>query len=178
MIRVVKNTLRRFRDSDEGSMVVPFALWTPVFLGLILSSIELGTVTIRHTALERAMDETVRELRLGTGTAADHATLKTQICNRAAVLPGCEDTLRLEMLRLDMRAWDTPPLVADCVDLAQTANPQRNFSFGNSNEMMFLRACYKYKPITPAGTLSSSLAKDAEGFTALVAQAAFVHEPL
>ena len=44
--------------------------------------------------------------------------------------------------------------------------------------MMFLRACYKYTPITPAGTLSSNLPKDAEGYTALVATTAFVHEPL
>lgn len=178
MISVFSKTLRRFRDSEEGSMVVPFALWTPVFLGLILSSIELGTVTIRHTALERAMDETVRDLRLGTGAANDHAALKASICDRAAVLPGCEDTLHLEMLRLDMRAWETPPLVADCVDVSETVNPQRNFSFGSSNEMMMLRACYKYKPITPAGTLSSSLPTDDDGYTALVATTAFVHEPL
>ena len=178
MIAALKTALRRLRDREDGSMVVPFALWTPVFLGLILSSIELGTVTIRHTALERAMDETVRDLRLGTGTAVDHASLKTAICQRAAVLPDCETTLHLEMLRLSVRDWTTPPLVADCVDTAQAANPQRNFTFGSANEMMFLRACYKYQPITPAGTLSSSLAKDAQGYTALVAQAAFVHEPM
>lgn len=178
MTSVFAKHFRRFRDSDEGSMVVPFALWTPVFLGLILSSIELGTVTIRHTALERAMDETVRDLRLGTGGAVDHATLKTQICERAAVLPGCSETLHLEMLRLDMRAWETPPLQADCVDVSESLNPQRNFSFGNANEMMMLRACYKYRPVTPAGTLSSSLPQDDEGYTALVATTAFVHEPM
>lgn len=178
MISVFKKSLRRFRDNEEGSMVVPFALWTPVFLGLILSSIELGTVTIRHTAMERALDETVRDLRLGNGPSVDHATLKAEVCRRAAVLPGCEDTLHLEMLSLDMRNWETPPLQADCVDVAEAVNPQRNFSFGSANELMFLRACYKYKPITPAGTLSSSLPTDDEGYTALVAQAAFVHEPL
>jgi hypothetical protein len=42
---------------------------------------------------------------------------------------------------------------------------------------MLLRACYKYRPITPAGTISSSLSKDASGYTALVATTAFVHEP-
>lgn len=178
MTRFLKNPLRRFRDGEDGSMVVPFALWTPVFLGLILSSIELGTVTIRHTALERAVDGTVRDLRLGTGTNFDHASLKAQICQSAAVLPNCADQLHLEMITLDLRAWTQPERTADCVDVGAAANPQRNFEFGRANEMMMLRACYKYKPITPAGNLSSSLAQDEAGFTAIVATSAFVHEPL
>ncbi len=178
MIRFLQLPLRRFRDSEDGSMLVPFALWTPVFLGLILSSIELGTVTIRHTALERAVDETVRDLRLGTGEAMDHATLKQQICDSAAILPACMDTMHLEMVRLDMRDWSAPETSADCVDVSEAVNPQRGFEFGKGNEMMMLRACYKYQPITPAGTLSSSLAKDDDGYTALVATSAFVHEPL
>lgn len=178
MIRFLKTPLRRFRDSEDGSMVVPFALWTPVFLGLILSSIELGTVTIRHTALERAVDETVRELRLGTGTNFDHASLKAQICQSAAVLPNCADQLHLEMVSLNLRAWQDPDRRADCADVGADANPQRNFEFGTANEMMMLRACYKYKPITPAGNLSSNLPQDAAGYTAIIATSAFVHEPL
>ena len=177
MIMRVKNTLKAFARDDSGSMVVPFALWTPVFLGLILSAIELGTVTVRSTALERAVDDAVRDLRLDTGNPVTHEELKLAICESAAVLPACTDMLHLEMVPLDMRNWSAPPTQADCVDTSQTVTPQRGFSNGGDNEMMFLRACYKYQPITPAGTLSSSLAKDAEGYTAIIASSAFVHEP-
>ncbi len=176
MTPFIPNPLARFLRDETGSMVVPFALWMPVFLVLILSSIELGTVTIRHTALERAVDENVRDLRLGIApTGAD--ALKAAICQSAAVLPNCEQNLQLEMVALDLRNWTAPPAQADCVDTTQTINPQRNFQYGAQQEVMLIRACFKYRPVTPAGTLSSSLATDDEGYTALVATTAFVNEP-
>ncbi len=176
MTRFFANPLARFLRDDSGSMVVPFALWMPVFLVIILSSIELGTVTIRHTALERAVDENVRELRLGIApTEAD--ALKASICQSAAVLPNCEQNLQIEMVALDLRNWTAPPAQADCIDTTQEINPQRSFEYGAQQEVMLIRACFKYRPVTPAGTLSSSLAKDAEGYTALIATTAFVNEP-
>ncbi|KUF09249.1 TadE/TadG family type IV pilus assembly protein [Pseudoponticoccus marisrubri] len=169
--------LRRFARSEDGSMVVPFALWMPLFLVLILSSVELGVVTVRSTILERALDGAVREVRLSPSTITDHGSLKQAICDRTTILPGCMDALHLEMVRLDMRNWSAPEQSADCVDTAQPVTPNRNFQNGEANQMMFLRACYKYRPITPAGTVSSSLPKDAEGYTALVVSSAFVTEP-
>ncbi len=178
MIRYIKNPLRRFRDSEDGSMVVPVALWTPVFFGLILSTIELGTVTIRHTILERSLDMTIRDVRLGTGYQFSHATLKQTICDEAAILPDCMDNLHLEMVSLNMRDWTAPIASADCVDTTQAVTPQRTFQHGDSNEMMLIRACYKFKPFTPAAALNASLPKDSEGYTALVSYSAFVHEPI
>lgn len=177
MTRKTRRFLDGFRKDDSGSAVVPFALWTPVFLALILSSVELGTVTIRHTMLERGLDRAVRGLRLNNGGAVGHDALKQQICDKAAVLPNCTQTLHLEMVRLDMFNWIEPPAGTDCADVAEPITPVRNFSVGSNQELMLLRACYKYRPITPAGTISSSLSKDASGYTALVATTAFVHEP-
>ncbi len=177
MMSLVKSTLRRFARDDEGSMVVPFALWTPFFIMLIVSTIEMGTVTIRHSALERSVDQTVRDLRLGTGTKFTHAELKKSICDKAAVLPNCMNTMHLEMLRLDMRNFDEPDYFPDCVDLAEDATPQRNFTYGAANEMMFLRACYKYDPFSPSGYLGGSMMADGEGYVALIATSAFVQEP-
>lgn len=178
MTQTVFAKLRRFRDSEEGSMVVPFALWAPIIIGVVLSTIELGAVTIRHTALERALDETVRDVRLGTGTNFDHDDLKLSICKSAAVLPNCMDTLKLEMVKLNMRDWSTPISSADCVDVAQPVNPLRSFEYGGTNEVMMLRACFKYTPISPAGYMSSSLQADGSGYTAIVATSAFVQEPI
>ncbi|EPX85569.1 TadE/TadG family type IV pilus assembly protein [Salipiger mucosus] len=178
MIRFIKTALCRFRDREDGSMVVPFALWTPLFIGLVLSTIELGTVTLRQTVLERALDQSVRGIKLATGSTYDHALLKSKICARAGTLPDCENTLQLEMLRLDPRDWTEPPHDANCVDTAQPVTPQRAFEFGQEHDLMLLRACYKYRPISPAGYLSSDLATDAEGYTALVSTAVYVSEPL
>ncbi|MDA7426093.1 TadE/TadG family type IV pilus assembly protein [Thalassococcus lentus] len=171
----VLNPLRRFAENENGSVVVPFAMWMPVFIGLVLATIEVGTVTIRSTALERALDETVREVRLGN--AGDQTAIKQSICNRAAVLPDCLDRLQLEMVRLDMRNWSNIPNRADCVDTSEVFTPNRAFQNAGGSEVMFLRACFKYRPITPAGNLSANLPEDDEGFTAITASSAFVTEP-
>ncbi len=177
MIRPLLSRLTRFARGEEGSMVIPVALWTPVFLTLILATIELGTLTMRDTNLERAVDQTVRELRLGTGTIRTHADLKQSICDKAGSLPHCTETLQLEMLRMSMRDWVDVPAVADCVDVSQEVNPVRNLQFGGNHEMMLIRACYKYRPITPAGWMGQALGKDNQGLTGLIATSAFVQEP-
>lgn len=177
MIPKAKRFLNAFRKDESGTAVVSVALWTPVFLALILSAVELGTVTIRHTMLERGLDQAVRDVRLNQAGNVNHGQLKQLICDKAGVLPNCMDTLHLEMVQLDMFDWVEPPAGTDCTDVSEPVSPIRNFSVGTNQEMMLLKACYKYKPITPAGTISSSLAKDAMGFTALVATSAFVHEP-
>lgn len=176
MTRTVKPLLRRFAARDDGTVAPEVALWMPLFLLLIVSAIELGTITIRHTVLERALDQTVRDVKLGTGPTT-HAGMKTAICDAARVLPGCEETLHLEMLPLDMSEWSNPPASADCVDVSEAINPQRQFQNGGGGQIMFLRACYKFRPVTPIGSLNASLAKDDNGYTALVSSSAFVNEP-
>ena len=177
MTSFLNKTLRRFRDSEEGSMVVPLALWLPLFVGIIISGIELGAVTLRHTVLERALDETVRDVRLGTGTIYDHTSLKASICERAAILPACEDNLRLEMIKLNIRDWTAPPQTADCVDVSQPVAPLRTFEYGRDNELMLLRACFKFTPISPATSLGANVGTDSNGYTAIISTSAFVQEP-
>jgi Flp pilus assembly protein TadG len=176
MTRFARFSPRRFRDGEEGSMVVPFALWIPVFTMLIVSSIELGTVTIRHTVLERSLDMAVRDLRIGTG-ATSHDALKADICERATILPDCLNALQLEMIPLNMVAWTDPPATADCVDVSEDFTPQRSFVHGGGGAVMMLRACYKFRPVTPIASFNASVAKDENGYTGIVSTAAFVTEP-
>jgi hypothetical protein len=158
-------------------MVIPFALWSPIFMMIMISTIELGTMTIRHTALERALDLTVRDVRLGTGTEWKHDDLKDSICKYADILPRCQTTMNLEMIKLDMRAFNEPDYYPDCVDISADTQSQRTFQNGEANEVVFLRACYKYEPFTPVGYLGGAMMVDREGYTALIASSAFVLEP-
>jgi hypothetical protein len=176
MAHVLPSRLRRFLTGENGSMVVPFALWLPVFIMVIVSSIELGTLTVRHTQLERALDQTVREVKIGSG-AATHDEMKAAICARTTTLPGCTEMLHLEMVVLDMRDWSQPPASADCVDISEDVTPQRMFQNGQGGQMMLLRACYKFRPATPIGSFNASLRDDGQGYSAIVSTSAFVHEP-
>jgi len=176
MMHRFSTALRRFGRGEDGSMVVPFALWTPVIIGLIVSSIELGTVTIRHTVMERGLDTVVRDLKLGNGVNS-HAELKQRICDEAKILPACTDMLQIEMIQLNMNEWSAPSKKADCVDTSADIRPLRNFQHGGGDEMMLIRACYKFKPATPIGSLNASLPTDANGYTAIVSATAYVNEP-
>ena len=170
--------LRNFRGDESGAVAtIPFALWVPLFLTVIIAGLEMGALSIRHTQLERALDITVREVRLGTGENLDHSSLKTMICDNAPILSDCTQMLRLEMHPLSLREWQYPEQTADCQDEPDSVRPLREFTPGDPNELMFLRACYKYKPIVPTGALASALPKDELGYTALVSFSAFVQEP-
>lgn len=169
--------LRRFRRSEDGSSTIEFALTFPSLLFLLLSGIELGFVTLQHSMLERAMDMTVRDIRLGTGTAPQHDDIKDLICARAGFIENCSETLRLEMIQVDPRNWSAPPVNADCTDLSKPVQPVRNFEHGRNNELMILRACAKIEPIFPTTGLGANMQKDGAGYYALVSSSAFVQEP-
>lgn len=158
-------------------MAIPVALWLPLLILILMASLELGVTTVRHTVLERSLDEAVREVRLGTGRESTHSELKTLICDAAPVLYGCEENLRLEMITNDLRDWHAMDSGADCADSNETARPLRNFEYGGDNELMILRACYMFNPITPATAFGDFLVKNDNGFSALVATSAFVQEP-
>ncbi|ETX14199.1 hypothetical protein OCH239_04935 [Roseivivax halodurans JCM 10272] len=183
--------LRSFARKDDGSVTIPTVLWTAAFLGLLTSGVEIGIVTARETQLEQALDKTTRDVRLGTGTAYDRQSLKQRICEHATILPDCLETLQLEMVRLDIRDWQTPPREIQCKDMTIDATqsgsdggpsdevlPQVAFDYGRENELMMLRACFKYEPISPLTMFGANLQTDVDGYTNLVAKAAFVHEPL
>jgi len=178
MTRFLKPNLRAFLREEKGSAhTIEFVLWVPLFLVLIIATIEMGAMTMRHTQLERSLDSAVREVRLGTSTDITHSDMKAAICEGAPLLADCNATLQLEMIPLDLRSWTNPPNSIDCVDTTRDVNPLRQFDPGADNQLMYLRACYKYTPIAPLGQLAGSLYADDEGYTRVVSFSAFVQEP-
>ncbi len=177
MIARFRNATRRFFKAEDGSSTVEFVIAFPVLFTLLLSGIELGVMTLKYSMLERAMDMTVRDIRLGTGTAPQHDDIKDTICERAAFIGSCDETIRLEMIQIDPRNWAGIDANVDCVDRAEEVAPVRNWIDGDENEMMFLRACVKASPMFPSTGLSQSLSVDSAGDYALVVTSAFVQEP-
>jgi TadE-like protein len=181
MIRTLSGAVRllfgRFSRSEDGSATIEFAITFPAMLFLMLSGVELGMVTLHHSMLERALDMTVRDIRLGTGTAPQHDEIKTMICARAGFIDNCNDNLRLEMIQVDPRSWTDISTDADCTDQSVEVTPVRSFVNGLENELMFLRACAKFDPVFPTTGLGQNMVKDASGQYSLVSTSAFVQEP-
>lgn len=177
MIRRMAATLRRFWRAEDGNATIEFAITFPAVITIMLSGLELGFVTLQHAMLERAMDMTVREIRLGTGTAPQHDQIKDMICARAAFINNCSSSLRLEMIQVDPRAWTTIDPNPDCTDKSEEVQPVRNFVNGQENALMILRACAKINPVFPTTGLGKNMAKDSYGQYALTSTTVFVQEP-
>lgn len=177
MIRWIKKHLTRFGRSESGQSTIEFAITFPAVITIMLSGIELGFVSLNHSMLERALDITVRDIRLGTGTAPQHDEIKNLICVRAGFIDSCSTNLRLEMIQVDPRNWSGMDVDADCTDKSEEVSPVRNFENGQDNELMILRACVKMDPIFPTTGLGANMPQDSYGQYSLVATSVFVQEP-
>ena len=171
---------RRFRKEESGNASVEFFIIFPVFFMMLLASIELSVITLRHTLLERGLDIAVRQIRLGTGEPSNHAEIKDVICEAAAFIRNCDSELRLEMKPVDMRAYASLSDDVKCIENSEPVDPavlKKDFVFGGVNELMVLRACYRYDPIFPDDMLGEALHKDEYGKPAIITMTAFVQEP-
>ena len=177
MTRALKTVWRRFRRSQAGSATVEFAIVFPAVITVLLSGIELGLVSLQHAMLECAVDITVREIRLGTGSAPQHDQIKDLICDRAEFISDCGSNLRLEMIQIDPRAWASIPVDPDCTDRTEPVQPVRNFVNGQENDLMVLRVCAMIDPIFPTTGLGKSLGTGPGGQFSLVSTTVFVQEP-
>ncbi|WP_322866549.1 TadE/TadG family type IV pilus assembly protein [Aquicoccus sp. G2-2] len=177
MYHALARRLRCFRRSEDATATLEFAIVFPFFISLFLSTVELGMITFQHSMLERGLDMAVRDVRLGTGTAPQHDEIKQRICTYAGVLQDCQNALRLEMIPVDLRNSVSIDPTPDCVDSSKDVTPVRHFVNGQENELMILRACYKFSPVFPTAGLGKQLEKDGAGQVAMIAMSAFVQEP-
>ncbi|WP_425044005.1 TadE/TadG family type IV pilus assembly protein [Primorskyibacter sp. S87] len=177
MIRRIASFARRFRRDETGTATIEFVIVFPGLMVLMLSGIELAFVSLNHAMLERAVDLTVRDIRLSTGAVQQHDELKTTICDRAGFIRDCNSNLKLEMIRLDPFVGVALPDEPDCTDTSEEVKPVRSFENGQSNELMVLRACAKINPVFPTTGLGKTLGDNVDGQYALTATTVFVQEP-
>lgn len=178
---------------EGGNATVEFVIIVPIYLALLAMSLELSMITLRQTMLERGLDIAVRDVRLGTGEFVQsydtdeeneqavqeyHDKIKRRICDAALILTDCENSLKLEMVRSDMRNLTTLGGDVMCTDREEEGKAAYHMVPGQQNDLMFLRACVKYDPLFPTWHLARSLEKDSSGQLAIVSMSAFVMEPL
>ncbi|NIZ13464.1 TadE/TadG family type IV pilus assembly protein [Phaeobacter sp. HF9A] len=173
----IRATLRRFRRRQDGAVTIEFVIIFPVMLLILFSTVELGVINLRQIMLERAMDMTVREIRLGTGGNMQHDEIRDRICDYSGTIRNCATSLKLEMVQLDPFNWTSVDATPDCIESIEESNPLINFKNGGSNDLMFLRACLNITPLFPGWGLGKAFQKDGDGRIHLYASSAFVQEP-
>ncbi len=168
----------RWRRSEHGAAAIEFVIIFPLIMMVFLSTIEAGVYAMRKAMLKRALDLTVRGLRLGQFVDPDHEALKARICDAAgAVVPNCRGTLLLELRPLDSAAWALPDPAARCIDRRESVLPVTRLIAGAGDQMMIVRACAVTDPVFPHNALGLRMPVDGSGGYAIVATSAFVNEP-
>lgn len=171
------NFLRRFRRDKDGAASVEFVIVAPVYLGIMFSMFEAGWLMTQSMMLERALDVTVRDLRLGLQSDTSHDNFKQLICDKASIIKDCKENVLLELVPIS-NSSDVP---TETVCRDRTAgvgvDPVVTFNPGARSEIMYMRACVVIDPLMPGMGLGLHLPKDESGGFALVSYAAFVNEP-
>ena len=175
MIRKFRSKLRRLRRDKSGAASVEFVIVAPVYLGIMFSMFEAGWLMTQSMMLERALDVTVRDLRLGVQADLSHDNFKDLICNRASIIKDCEDNVLLELVPISTAA-DVPTTTV-CRDRSSDVDPVVTFNAGARSEIMYIRACVVIDPLMPGMGLGLHLPLDETGGFALVSYSAFVNEP-
>jgi Flp pilus assembly protein TadG len=175
--RELRKRLTRFRREERGAVIVEFLVWFPLFFGLLTSSFELGFLLTRQALLERAVDVTMREVRVGIMERPSHEDLKERICAEPTLVKDCANALLLEMRPVDIERWDLPDAETACVDRESQMNPSVAFNPGRANELMLVRACAIFDPFLPLSSLAAAIKQDASGGIPIYTTSAFVNEP-
>lgn len=164
------------RVADEnGSTTIEFVLMLPVIAILATASVEIGVIMSRYVMLERALDMSVRDIRLGATPTTEE--LVTEICTRASIIPDCAMSLIIDMQPIDDQAWDLPALSTPCYDREEDIVPATEFTYGAENQIVLIRACVIVDPLMATIGLGQALDDVGGGQFYLKAASAFVNEP-
>ncbi len=161
----------------SASAAVEFALVVPVLVAIVLSTFEVGWYMVQTIMLDRAVDRTVRELRVGSFANPTQASMRQRVCREAMVLFDCEQSLTLELVPVTTPST-YPNDAARCIERANPIQPVLRFIPGGRSQTMFVRACYVVSPFTPGLALGLAMAKDDDGDFRLISKSAFMNEPM
>ncbi|MCF7700875.1 TadE/TadG family type IV pilus assembly protein [Loktanella sp. M215] len=172
--------LRRFRRSEAGTSTFEFMILFPVVWMMFGLTMESGMYSMQQVMLERGLDLTVRDVRLGVMDNPTRETLIAQTCAYALILNNCESSLRMEMIPADVRSWTAIPREVPCIDRSEVGIPVMNITNGDNNDLMVLRACVLIKPLLPLAEFGRTLVESNDKSNdeyALSVTSSYVMEP-
>ena len=175
--KIISAPFSRFRRDEDANITVGFVIMFPIMITMFMASFEIGLLMTRQVMLDRAVDVTIRSLRMGEIPGADQDTLRTIICDRASIIPDCSANLLIELRPVSTSPWaDLAGSSTTCINRDEDIElPTVNA--GAPQEVMLVRVCSVFDPIFPTSTLGIQFNTDEFGGYALVSTSAFVNEP-
>ncbi len=177
MMRKPQRPLRKGMLRDRsGAAAIEFAMIVPILLMLVFATLEAGWIMVQSIMLDRALDTTVRSLRIGSFANPTQETMRQRICEEAWVLADCNNALALELFPIN-GGTGYPADNIRCVNRSSPIAPVLRFTPGGRTQTMFVRACFVVEPLTPGIGLGLALPKDESGAFRIIAKSGFVNEP-
>ena len=173
----IKRGLRLAVRREDGTATIEFVILFPALMTLFLSSFEVSVLLLRSVMLDKALDTTVRELRLGWVADPTAAGLRKQLCDRTPIIPDCMNQMMIELQPISTETWTFPADMVSCIEKSADIQPSVETNFGTANDLMIVRACAIMKPWFYATGLGLKLPLvDGQNY-AIVSSSAFVNEP-
>lgn len=175
--RALYNHLGGFVRDETGTGTIEFVLVFPIIFTTFIAAFESGFFMMRYVMLDRAVDMTVRELRLGIIAAPAMAKIKKSICDKGNLIDDCVNALKIELVSVNTTSWIFPTGPIQCVDRGKPPDPVIEPNLGVENEVMLIRACLAGKPMFPAAIIAANMTRSSNGDYFVTATSAFVNEP-
>lgn len=189
-LHILRLRLSHWLREERGNLTVDFAMIMPLAIAVFLASVEASVISLRKTYLDRALDMTVRELRLGKIANPTRQALKEKICSRMIMVDNCVAKLTLELnvqstvnaIGNDV-ALNVPSLSNLCIDRNTAVEPVLNFIPGAANDLVLVRACLVQSIVFPtsAGQVTEmpviEVGDTVNQQYQLISTTAFVNEP-
>ena len=176
MITHRRYIIGRFLGDRRGVAALEFALVAPMLFAVVFSTIEAGWTMVQTIMLDRALDKTVRSLRIGAIANPTQENVRAVICGEALVLVDCSNMLTLEFIPI-VNTSSYPADAARCINRGTSIKPVLRFDAGQRAQTVFVRACFVVDPLTPGLGLGLALPKDETGAMRIIAKSGFVNEP-
>ena len=174
-------SLKRFARNDRGTATLEFCIVFPIIMILFIAVFETAMILIRQVMLERALDNSVRLLRLTDNPAVTASDIRTHICSNTLVLNNCQDVLVVDLREVSQVNYSLPDEDTLCVDSDGVVNPANEFTTARAdtddNELMLIRVCAEVARIVPFSGFGLNLTRDNNDNVHMTSASVFVNEP-
>ncbi|HEV2531611.1 TadE/TadG family type IV pilus assembly protein [Phenylobacterium sp.] len=134
--------ISRLAKDERGTAAIEFALLTPLLVGVIMGTVEIGLVGLVSNTLDNAVQSAARTIRTGESDAPTNATdFKTAVCNGMFE----SQTACGAKLAISVRKYTT---FANANAAAGDA-PAGEFDKGTAGDVILVKATYQWPFFMP-----------------------------
>ena len=178
----IRRWFRRLRSAslaEAGTATLEFLVLMPTMFFFVANSAEAMTILVRSAFLDRTLDVTMRDLRLGNLEGVTFEGFRQAFCDNAMGIPDCMNAVAIELRPLSPANVTAMTESIQCRNRAEDIEPALTpVQAGGANQVMLVRACASYEPMFPTYFgVGAALPKDGNGDYRLLSLSSYVREP-